>query len=301
MSSTLDIKLNRIDRIFRPHEVVQGQVIISSPKGFAHQGIAMKVEGSARLQVSAKSAGLFDAFYSAVAPLQLVYLHIPIASAGKVPFGVTKIPFEFELVGNDDQPLFETYHGVYVSVKYEIVCDCVRGIMKSNLHKVMEFIVEVPLREPLCDAPEEFSITPETLENVRRVRSCLYVFTVWRRAFNVLIVAGIQSPVMGTAEKLDDDPGFPYHGSHPPHELPREPAFYRRSTTPLLSLCMQIVVEHASSPIKSVELQLIRVESVAHAEGVARDEFKVEFETNIVVLFEDGNMITENFPITLYR
>jgi hypothetical protein len=29
--------------------------------------------------------------------------------------------------------------------------------------------------------------------------------------------------------------------------------------------------------------------------------FKVEFETNIIVLFEDGNMITENFPITLYR
>lgn len=34
---------------------------------------------------------------------------------------------------------------------------------------------------------------------------------------------------------------------------------------------LQIVVEHASAPIKSVELQLIRVESVAHAEGVARD------------------------------
>lgn len=33
----------------------------------------------------------------------------------------------------------------------------------------------------------------------------------------------------------------------------------------------QIVVEHASAPIKSLELQLIRVESVAHAEGVARD------------------------------
>lgn len=157
----------------------------------------MKVEGSARLQVSAKSAGLFDAFYSAVAPLELVYLHIPVAPAGKVPFGITKIPFEFELLGNDNQQLFETYHGVYVSVKYEIVCDCVRGIMKSNLHKTMEFIVEVPvgtcallvfcvarrsadcgvygsygqLREPLRDAPEEFSITPETLENVRRVCS----------------------------------------------------------------------------------------------------------------------------------
>lgn len=131
-------------------EVVQGQVIISSPKGFAHQGIAMKVEGSARLQVSAKSAGLFDAFYSAVAPMELVYLHIPIAPPGKVPFGITKFPFEFELLGNDSQQLFETYHGVYVSVKYEIICDCVRGIMKTNLHKTMEFIVEVPVRRICC-------------------------------------------------------------------------------------------------------------------------------------------------------
>lgn len=129
-------------------EVVQGQVIISSPKGFAHQGLAMKVEGSARLQVSAKSAGLFDAFYSSVQPMQLVYLHIPVAPPGKVPFGITKFPFEFELLGSDGQPLFETYHGVYVSVKYEIVCDCVRGIMKTNLHKTIEFIVEVPVR--LC-------------------------------------------------------------------------------------------------------------------------------------------------------
>lgn len=122
-------------------------MIISSPKGFAHQGLAMKVEGSARLQVSAKSAGLFDAFYNTVPPMELVCLHIPVASPGKVPFGITKFPFEFELLGSDGQPLFETYHGVYVSVKYEIVCDCVRGIMKTNLHKTIEFIVEVPVRD----------------------------------------------------------------------------------------------------------------------------------------------------------
>ncbi|RLN88337.1 hypothetical protein BBJ28_00000679 [Nothophytophthora sp. Chile5] len=211
----------------RGQEIVQGQVIISSPKGFSHQGLAMKVEGSARLQLSTKSAGLFDAFYNTVTPMDLVYFHLPVAPAGKVPPGISKFPFEFELQGNDGQQLFETYHGVYVSVKYEIVCDCVRGIMKNKLHKTLEFVVEVPLREPLQDSPEEFHITPDSLENVRPV-----------------------------------------------------------------------VIEEANTPVKSVELQLIRVESVAHAEGVARD---VEFETNVVVLFENGNMITENFPITLYR
>jgi hypothetical protein len=127
-------------------EVVQGQVVISSPKGFAHQGIAMKVEGSARLQLSTKSAGLFDSFYNSVAPLEVVYFHLPVAPPGKVPLGISKFPFEFALQGNDQQRLFETYHGVYISVTYEIVCDCVRGILKNNLHKTLEFIVEVPVR-----------------------------------------------------------------------------------------------------------------------------------------------------------
>lgn len=106
----------------------------------------MKVEGSARLQISAKSAGLFDAFYNSIPPLDLVYFHIPITGPGKVSLGITKFPFEFELSGIDGHPLFETYHGVYVSVKYEISCNCVRGLMKSTLHKTVEFIVEVPVR-----------------------------------------------------------------------------------------------------------------------------------------------------------
>jgi hypothetical protein len=108
----------------------------------------MKVEGQARLQLSAKSAGLFEAFYNSVQPLDIVQFHIPIASAGKIPLGITKFPFEFQLQGIDGQSLFETYHGVYVSVKYEITCNCVRGLMKNNLHQTMEFIVEVPVGYP---------------------------------------------------------------------------------------------------------------------------------------------------------
>ena len=29
--------------------------------------------------------------------------------------------------------------------------------------------------------------------------------------------------------------------------------------------------------------------------------FKVEFEVNLIVVFADGYMVTENFPIVLYR
>ncbi|RHY30317.1 hypothetical protein DYB32_004412, partial [Aphanomyces invadans] len=165
--STLDIKLSRVDRVFRPH--------VRRPKG---GGIGMTVQirrksykGIAKLQLSAKSVGLFDAFYNTVSPLELVYFHIPVVGPGKVPVGISKFPFEFELHAVDaKQGLVETYHGVYVSVKYEIICDCARGIMKKTLHRTLEFIVEVPLQNALPDAPESFSITPDKLENVRLVR-----------------------------------------------------------------------------------------------------------------------------------
>jgi hypothetical protein len=98
-------------------------------------------------------------------------------------------------------------------------------------------------------------------------------------------------------------------------------------------------VENSKTPIRSIELQLVRIEDVAHTEGtvkekteiqnlqlgsgdVARDltipiymifprlftcptmitaGFKVEFEINLIILFAENYMVQENFPVTLYR
>jgi len=101
----------------------------------------------------------------------------------------------------------------------------------------------------------------------------------------------------------------------------------------------EIWVRNCDVDIKSIELQLVRVESCAYAEGEAREateiqniqigdgnvvrnlaiplhmvfprlftcsttiakQFKVEFEVNLIVLFSDNHMVTENFPLKLYR
>ncbi len=113
------------------------------------------------------------------------------------------------------------------------------------------------------------------------------------------------------------------------------------STASLLSRPFQgeVTVERCERPIKSIELQLIRVETVGSAEGYARigseiqtlqiadgdipkglpvpiymilprlftcptietPNFKVEFELNLVVLFDNDHLIKENIPITLHR
>ena len=102
----------------------------------------------------------------------------------------------------------------------------------------------------------------------------------------------------------------------------------------------EITVEEAASRITSIELQLVRVETITPVgtapareateiqnlqicEGtpclnlaiplymvfprvftcptIITDTFKVEFEVNIIVVFEEGFSVTENHSIALYR
>ncbi|GIY00746.1 vacuolar protein sorting-associated protein 26C [Caerostris extrusa] len=100
-----------------------------------------------------------------------------------------------------------------------------------------------------------------------------------------------------------------------------------------------LCIEKCDASIRSVELQLVRVETCGCSEGYSRDateiqniqigegdvcrnilipihmifprlftcptlvtnNFKIEFEVNVVVVFEDEHIITENFPIVLIR
>ena len=99
------------------------------------------------------------------------------------------------------------------------------------------------------------------------------------------------------------------------------------------------MVENSEAAIKSIEIQLVRVETCGCAEGFSRDateiqniqigegdvcrnipipiymifprlftcpslntsNFKIEFEVNVIVVFQDDHLVTENFPIKLLR
>ena len=101
----------------------------------------------------------------------------------------------------------------------------------------------------------------------------------------------------------------------------------------------QVTIEECSATIKSIELQLVRVETCFYQDGQAREateiqniqiadgpvchqwpipvhmvfprlftcptistrSFKVDFEVNLVILFSDGHLLTENFPLKLVR
>lgn len=118
---SIDIKFNRIDRPYYPGEKVTGAVVVNTPSAMSHKGIKLVccvarthsshllpsfpflltctpffhplsicgsppfpqvVEGSVNLQLSARSIGLLEAFYSSMKPIQLLYYEIEV-SAGQ--------------------------------------------------------------------------------------------------------------------------------------------------------------------------------------------------------------------------
>lgn len=49
-----------------PQEMLSGVVVISSKDSVQHQGVSLTMEGTVNLQLSAKSVGVFEAFYNSV-------------------------------------------------------------------------------------------------------------------------------------------------------------------------------------------------------------------------------------------
>ncbi|XP_023571780.1 Down syndrome critical region protein 3 isoform X3 [Octodon degus] len=254
------------------------------------------MEGTVNLQLSAKSVGVFEAFYNSVKPIQIINSTIEMVKPGKFPSGKTEIPFEFPLHVKGNKVLYETYHGVFVNIQYTLRCDMRRSLLAKDLTKTCEFIVHsAPQRGKLTPSPVDFTITPETLQNVKE-RALLPKFLI--RGHLNSTNCTITQPLTG-----------------------------------------ELVVEHSDAAIRSIELQLVRVETCGCAEGYARDateiqniqiadgdvcrglsvpihmvfprlftcptlettNFKVEFEVNIVVLLHADHLITENFPLKLCR
>jgi len=276
-------------------------VVITSSSSLRHNGLKLLVEGTAALQLSARSIGLFEAFYSSLKPVQLINLEIEVSAPGKVPEGTTQFPFEFILRPSAGGILYDTYHGVYVNVQYMISVDVNRGMLGKNLKKSKEFIVEVELdneyKKQMTETPFAFKVSPESLQNVKEM----------------------------SKKKIPD---FLFEGK------------LAHTTCSLVNPFIgELVISKCAVDIKSIELQLVRVESCSYMEGEAREateiqniqiadgnvvrglaipihmvfprlftcsttmakQFKVEFEVNLIILFADNHMVTENFPIKLFR
>jgi len=272
-------------------------VVVSTKGRLSHNGLRLVLEGKVSLQLSAKAVGLFEAFYNSVKPVQLMFYNMELAKPGKFEDGDTEIPFEFKLEPLTGQQLYETYHGVFVNIQYLLQTDMQRPLLAKNLQKSLEFIIEVKSGTVPKPTAINFTITPESLENVKK-SSMKNVPRFKVTGYLDTAACNINRPISG-----------------------------------------QLVLEESDAVIKSIELQLVRVETCGCADGYAKEAteiqniqiadgdvvrnqpipifmvfprlftaptlatrtFKIEFEINLVIMLLDGHLISENFPVRLIR
>eukprot|EP00516_Mucochytrium_quahogii_P000237 CAMPEP_0203761418 /NCGR_PEP_ID=MMETSP0098-20131031/14505_1 /ASSEMBLY_ACC=CAM_ASM_000208 /TAXON_ID=96639 /ORGANISM=" , Strain NY0313808BC1" /LENGTH=310 /DNA_ID=CAMNT_0050655405 /DNA_START=1723 /DNA_END=2655 /DNA_ORIENTATION=- len=304
LASSVEVTLDRVDRTYHEGDTVRGVVKIKTHHmSMSYSDVSLVVEGATRLHLNAKNVGLLEAFYSSIEPQVMFYKEINLDRQGKVSNAEKVFPFEFVLEHQKSnsrvqiQKFFETYHGVYINNSYIIKAEVTRGMLSTNLVRELEFLVQVPSGRVLKKDPVAFTISNETLSNVQKQ----YMQRV---------------PKFKVTGKLD-----------------------RRNCQITEPLTGELVVEQSEVPIRSIELQLARLESIEYAEGVAQeatevqniqigdgdvcrqmmlplyvvfprlitcptmltDRFRVEFEITLVILFKDGTVVTEMFPIVLTR
>jgi len=281
-------------------DIIQGTVIISTSSSFKHNGISLTIDGSVQLHLSGKSVGVFEAFYNSTKPVTLINQTIELAKPGQISGNKTEFPFEIPLKNRPNKPIYETYHGVFVNVQYFLRAEIKRTFLSKDMSKQIEFNVEYSPGHELAvekakRKPATFEITTESIRSLQ----------------NKIDIPKFK--VTGNLDETNCVLTSPFSG--------------------------ELIVEQSELPIKSIEIQLLRVETCGCAEGYSRDtteiqniqiadgdvcrnipipiwmllprtftcptllstNFKIEFEVSIVLVFNDDRMISENFPIRLFR
>ncbi|XP_050528253.1 vacuolar protein sorting-associated protein 26C [Daktulosphaira vitifoliae] len=296
MAIQLDILLKRPNKIYHEGETICGIISIKTPTEIKHEGISLSIEGFVDLQISSQNVGTFDAFYNSVKPIQLMLFNLDIARPGRLPSGRTEISFEAPVKPLTNKVLYESYHGVFINVQYLLKALIQRNFLNKDVRKSLEFIVENrPRTDTIMTKVDKFVINQNTLANVN---DCSNI-----PKFHII----------GTIDSVICSILKPFKG--------------------------ELKIEHSDIPIKSIDVQLVRVETCGCAEGFSKDcteiqniqiaegnvatgisipifmvfprlfscsttktaNFKIEFEVNISIVFEDEHLVTENFPITIIR
>jgi hypothetical protein len=296
-SSSIEVKVSRTDRIYRPNEMCEGTVTVNVYKGWSHNGLLMLAEGY--IQTVVPNSGI--AVNSEAEDKAIIFAQEQeLSPKGYFNDGVVEIPFKFQVTQDkySNNAILESYHGVYISIIYHILVTCDRGMMKKTLKKDLEFVVEIP-QESQGGKGLSFDISPSKLVNVDpKILRNIPNFTI-----------------NGKVHRTNCNINQPFTG--------------------------EVKVDMSVATIKSLELQLVRVESIDNkgtgqffkeateiqllqiGEGnvcrglvvpmymvfprlfscptVRSGRFKIEFEINLLIVFGDGHLITENFPIEIGR
>ncbi|XP_031404312.1 vacuolar protein sorting-associated protein 26C isoform X2 [Punica granatum] len=257
MSPAMEIKLSRASRVYRPSEPLEGKIIVKSTSSVSHYGIRLTVNGSVSMKVRGGSAGIIESLVGAVKPITIVSKSIEVKPSGKIASGTTEIPFSMMIrqSGDDNHERFyETFHGANISIQYLLTADVMRGYLHKPLSTTMEFIVESDKAELL-----ERPVSPE-----------MVIFYI-----------------------TQDTQKHPL--------LPELKAGGFRVTGRIPTLCSlsdpisgELVVETSVVPIQSIDVHLLRIESILSGERIVTETSLVQ-STQIA----DGD-VCRNMTLPIY-
>ncbi|KAI4326282.1 hypothetical protein MLD38_031611 [Melastoma candidum] len=166
---TVEIKLSRSSRVFRPSDIIEGKIVVRSASSVSHYGVRLSINGSVNMQVRGGSAGIIESLVGAVKPITIVNRIIEVRSPGRIPRGTTEMPFSIGLrqPGEDNyERFYETFHGANINIQYLLTADITRGYLQKSLSGMMEFIVESDkaelLDQPMSPEMVVFYITQDT-------------------------------------------------------------------------------------------------------------------------------------------
>ncbi|CAI9295472.1 unnamed protein product [Lactuca saligna] len=229
---SVEIKLSRSNRTYRPHEPLQGKIITKFPSSVSHRGIHLTVNGSVNLQVRGGSAGLIESLYGVLKPIPILKKSIEVEPCGKISAGTTQIPFSIILKHKEeDTKFYETFHGANINIQYLLTVDVVRGYLHKSLSATVEFIIESELgghpEKPVSPEMVFFYITQDTQRH---------------SLLHELKSGGFKVSGRICTQCLVGDP-----------------------------LVGEVTVEASAVPIYSIDIHLLRVESIMVGEKIATE------------------------------
>jgi len=297
----LTLSLDNLNKIYYAGETIQGSVlVINKSKQTIKYDLLMKVIGYftfKNLKTNPPQAKIVQ-FYKKTYTVQ-PDLYSTIGANNSYRF---KFPLNSESCESNQSSLYEGYHGVNVSVSYEIISEAIFSGKKyiSNKHKILVYVPGQGISPKFGrkKVNYQFSLDPKKIQN-NKLQD--------QNMMPNFIIEGYLDNINCCIDK-------PFNG-----------------------YCN---IKECSLPIKSIELQFSRNEKILFKDfagnnevseiqnlqigdgDVVRDleipvfmtfprgfccanldtkEVKISFELNIMIVLANGVVIMENFPINLWR
>ncbi|XP_020264760.1 Down syndrome critical region protein 3 homolog [Asparagus officinalis] len=236
----IEVKLSRPSRIYRPGESIEGKIITNSSSAISYHKILVTATGTVNLQVRGGVTGVIESLYSVVKPISILKRSIDVtAPAGRLGPGKTEVPFSFVLSSEDIDNrgrIYETFHGGNISIQYLITADITRGYLHKSLSATVEFIVENDNASLLVSSASPELVTFYITQDTQKHQ------LLPELQIGHFCVTGKISTQCSLADPLSGE----------------------------------LTVETSAVPIKSIDIQLLRVESILAGERIISDASVVQ-------------------------